>query len=326
MPVRAAVFVVLAMSTFSPLWSQLVLAQAPATTQKRWNPPRTPWGDPDLQGVYANDNEYATPLERPREFDGKTLADVTSDEMARVRASALQQMVNALPGGRVRGPDEWWIQNLDLAKRSQPWLIIDPPDGHIPALTAEAQKRRPFARGSFVGGTFDSPADFSLLDRCISRSVPGSMIPVMYSNVYDIVQAPGVVAIRYELVHEARVIPLDGRRVVGRAIHEHMGNARGRWEGDTLVVETTNFTAEAAYRGANPASFRVVEHFTPVGPQTIAWTATLEDPTTWTRSWTIGMPLQRSQTPLLPFDCHEGNYGLRNMLSAARAEERRPKD
>ena len=152
------------------------------------------------------------------------------------------------------------------------------------------------------------------------------MIPVMYSNVYDIVQAPGVVTIRYELVHEARVIPLDGRGVIGRSIRQHMGDARGHWEGDTLVVETTNFTAAAAYRGANPASLRVIEHFTLVTPQTIAWTATLEDPTTWTRSWTIGMPLQRSPTPLLPFDCHEGNYGLRNILSAARAEERRPKD
>src|SRR5215208_3123379 len=114
---------------------------APLAAAQRWSSPRTPWGDPDLQGVYANDNEYATPLERPREFDGKTLADVTANEMARVRSSALQQMVTALPGGRVRGPDEWWIQNLDLAKRSQPWLIVDPPDGHIPPLTAEAQKR-----------------------------------------------------------------------------------------------------------------------------------------------------------------------------------------
>ena len=321
MQIRTGILIALALSSAGLPPRAAVDAQSIASA-KRWSPPRTPWGDPDLQGVYANDNEYATPLERPREFDGKTLADVTSDEMARVRASALQQMVTALPGGRVRGPDDWWIQNLDLAKRSQPWLIIDPPDGHIPPLTAEAQKRPPFARGSFVGGPFNSPADFSLLDRCITRSVPGSMIPVMYSNVYDIVQAPGVVAIRYELVHEARVIPLDSRGVVGNAIHQHMGDARGHWEGDTLVVETTNFTAAAAYRGASPASLRVIEHFTLVGPETIAWTATLDDPTTWTRSWTIGMPLRRSRTPLLPFDCHEGNYGLRNILSAARAEER----
>ena len=323
MPVRTAVFVVLALSLFSSLPSRSVLdAQSPASAAKRWSPARTPWGDPDLQGVYANDNEYATPLERPREFDGKTLAEVTADEMARVRASALQQMVTALPGGRVRGPDEWWIQNLDLSKRSQPWLIVDPPDGHIPPLTADAQKRPPFARGSFVGGPFNSPADFSLLDRCITRSVPGAMIPVMYSNVYDIVQAPGLVAITYEIAHEARVIPLDGRARVGPAFRQYMGDSRGHWEGDVLVVEATNFTAAAAYRGSNPARLRVIERFTPVAPDTIAWTATLDDPTTWTRPWTIGMPLRRARSPSLPFDCHEGNYGLRNILSAARAEER----
>ena len=323
MGVRTAVFVVLALSALAPMLSRSMLdAQTPATAAKRWSPARTPWGDPDLQGVYANDNEYATPLERPREFDGKTLAEVTADEMARVRASALQQMVTALPGGRVRGPDDWWIQNLDLSKRSQPWLIVDPPDGHIPPLTAEAQKRPPLARGSFVGGPFNSAADFSLLDRCITRSVPGAMIPVMYSNVYDIVQAPGLVAITYEIAHEARVIPLDGRARVGPAFRQYMGDSRGHWEGETLVVEATNFTAAAAYRGSNPARLRVVEHFTPVAPDTIAWAATLDDPTTWTRPWTIGMPLRRQRSPSLPFDCHEGNYGLRNILSAARAEER----
>jgi hypothetical protein len=183
-------------------------------------------------------------------------------------------------------------------------------------------KRPPFARGSFVGGPFNSPADFSLLDRCITRSVPGAMIPVMYSNVYDIVQAPGLVAITYEIAHEARVIPLDGRARVGPAFRQYMGDSRGHWEGDMLVVEATNFTAAAAYRGSNPARLRVIERFTPVAPDTIAWTATLDDPTTWTRPWTIGMPLRRARSLSLPFDCHEGNYGLRNILSAARAEER----
>ena len=297
---------------------------------KGWTPPRTPWGDPDLQGVFANDNEYATPLERPEEFAGRTLADITAEEMARVRQSAQQRMVAALPGGRVRGPDEWWIENLDLSKRSQPWLVIDPADGRIPPLAAGANPAR--ARGSFVGGPFNGPQDFSLLDRCISRSVPGSMIPVMYGNVYEIVQAPGYVAITYEIVHEARVIPLDPvsrngstpflqRPRAGAAVRQHMGDARGRWDGTTLVVETTNFTAAAAYRGSNPAALRVTERFTPVAPDVIAWTATIDDATTWSRPWTIGMPLRRDRYPSLPFDCHEGNYGLRNILSAARAAE-----
>ena len=297
-------------------------AQAPAAAA-RSSAPRTPWGDPDLQGVYANDDEYATPLERPDEFAGRTLADLSAADLARVRASAQQRMVAALPGGRVRGPDEWWLQNLDLSRRNQPWLIVDPPDGRIPALTPQGQARAKAARprGSFLGGPFDSPDDFSLLDRCITRGVPGAMIPVMYSNVYEIVQAPGTVAITYEIAHEVRVIPLDGRPHVGAAIRGHMGDARGRWEGDTLVVETTNVTAAAAYRGANPATLRVTERFTPAGADTIAWSATLDDPGTWTRPWTIAMPLRRYPHPLLPFDCHEHNYGLMNILRGARAVE-----
>ncbi len=304
------------------LVSQAPAAAVPPARAKSWSPPRTPWGDPDLQGVFANDNEYATPLERPAEFDGKTLADLTAADLAAVRATATQRMLAALPGGRVRGPDEWWLQNLDLSKRSQPWLVVDPPDGRIPPLTPEAQKRTAEVRGSFVRTTFNSVEDFSLLDRCISRSVPGSMIPVMYNNVYEFVQAPGYVAITYEIIHEARIVPLDGRPAVGAAIRQYMGDPHGHWDGNTLVVQTTNFTASAAYRGANPATLRVTERFTPISADVIAWTATLDDPTTWTRPWTIGMPLRRERQPSLPYECHEGNYGLRNILSAARATDR----
>ena len=295
--------------------------QGPAAP-RRWAPAATPWGDPDLQGVFANDNEYATPLERPAEFDGRTLADISPTEMDAIRQQARQRMLAALPGGRVRGPDEWWLQNLDLSKRNQPWLIVDPADGHVPPLTPEAMRRATPARGSFIGGPFNGPEDFSLLDRCITRGVPGSMIPVMYDNVYEIVQAPGFVAITYEIVHEARVIPLDGRGHVGPRVPQYMGDPRGHWEGTTLVVETTGFTAAAAYRGANPASLRVVERFTPIAPDVLAWTATLNDPATWTRPWTIAMPLRRYGHPSLPYECHEGNYGLKNILSAARAAEK----
>ena len=296
-------------------------ARQRSTVAKPWAPPSTPWGDPDLQGVFANDNEYATPLERPAEFDGRTLGDISPMEMAAIQRSARERMLAALPGGRVRGPDEWWLQNLDLSKRSQPWLVIDPADGHIPPLTPDGRRRATAARGSFIGGPFNGPEDFSLLDRCITRGIPGSMIPVMYDNVYEIVQAPGYVAITYEIVHEARVIPLDNRSHVGAGVQQYMGDPRGHWEGNTLVVETTHFTAAAAYRGASP-SLRVVERFTPIAPDVIAWTATLNDATTWTRPWTIAMPLRRYGHPSLPYECHEGNYGLKNILSAARAAEK----
>jgi hypothetical protein len=178
-------------------------------------------------------------------------------------------------------------------------------------------------RSSFVGGPFDGPEDFNPLERCISRGLPGSMIPVMYGNVYQIAQSPGYVVITYEIVHEARVIPLDGRSHVGAAIHEHMGDARGHWDGNTLVVETTNFTMLTVYRNANPARLNITERFTPVARDRIAWTATLDDPTTWAAPWTIAMPLTLDPQPAMAFECHEGNYGLRNILSAARAAEQK---
>jgi len=299
---------------------------AAAAAQSGYSPPRTSWGDPDLEGVFANDNEYATPLERPAELAGKTLADITPEEFAEIRRKATEKMIAALAPGP-RGPDQWWLENLDLTKRSQPWLIVDPPDGKVPALTAEAQKRAGSrVRSSFVGGPFDGPQDFNPLERCISRGLPGSMIPVMYGNVYQIVQSPGYVVITYEIVHEARVIPLDGRAHVGAAIHEHMGDARGHFERDTLVVETTNFKALTAYRGANPERLKITERFKRVAPDKIAWSATMDDPTTWTKPWTIAMPLTLDPQPAMAFECHEGNYGMRNILSAARAAESKPEN
>ena len=293
--------------------------------KKPWTPPRTSWGDPDLQGSFSNGDEYTTPLERPERFAGRRLEDIKGDELAEVRRAQLQGVIDGLPGGRVRGPDGWWVQNLKFGKGGRAWMVEDPPDGKIPALTPEAQQR---ARGpgrqrsSFAGGPFDGPEDFGLLDRCISRSVPGSMIPVMYGNTYQFLQTPGYVAIVYEIIHETRIIPLDGRPHVGPGIRQHMGDARGHWEGETLVVETTNFTGAAAYRGSNPATLRVTERFTRVAADTIKWTATLDDPTTWTRPWTLGMPLTADPQGVMAYECHEGNYGLRNILSAARAEDK----
>jgi len=312
---------------YAPLVAIAVsLVTSPAAGQggRSWSPPRTPWGDPDLQGVFTNSNEYATPLERPEKFAGRRLEDVTNEELAAIRRVAQQQAIAGLAPGP-RGPDYWWLENLALEKRNQPWLIVDPPDGRIPALTAEGQKRVRDAgrvRSSFAGGPINGPEDLNYLERCISRSVPGSMIPVMYGNNYQIVQTPGYLAITYEIIHETRIIPLDGRPHVGQAIRQHMGDARGRWEGDTLVVETTNFRSETAYRGANAATLRLVERFTRVAPDRIAWTATIHDPMTWTRPWTIAMPLASDNHPVLPFECHEHNYGMRNILSAARAAER----
>lgn len=308
----------------------VLLAGGPALWAQEWTVPRTAWGDPDLQGVFTNSNEYATPLERPEAFAGRALQDVIDQELEEIQRTAERVMVARLPGGRVRGPDDWWLQNLDLRRRSQPWLIVDPSDGTIPTVTPEGEARNRRAgrvRSSFVGGPFDGPEDLGLLERCITRSVPGAMLPVMYSNTYQIVQTPGFVALVYEILHETRVVPIvqpgddlsGGRLHGGEAIRQDMGDARGYWEGDTLVVETTSFTSESAFRRSDPATLRVTERFTRVAPDTIAWEATIDDPATWTRPWTIAMPLRRDTYPLLPFDCHEHNHGLRNILSAARA-------
>ena len=161
-------------------------------------------------------------------------------------------------------------------------------------------------------------------DRCISRGLPGSMMPAIYGSSYEIVQAPNFVAIVYEMVHETRVISLDGQPHVGKGVTSYMGDARGRWEGETLVVETTNFKDQIAYRNANGETLRLIERFTATGPNSVEWAVTVDDPTTWTKPWTFAMNLTKKDATQRPFEyaCHEGNYGLRNILSAARAEEK----
>jgi hypothetical protein len=310
-------------------------AQAPAPAKakagktksaKTWTPPRTPWGDPDLQGWLTNVNENGTPLERPAQFEGRSLDDVRGEELAKIRRGIQQRTLSNFEGP-IHGPDHWWQDDLNLEKGGQAWLVVDPPDGKVPPLTPQAQKRaaaRAEARKTSGRGPADSPADRSLYDRCISRGLPGSMMPAIYGNSYQIVQSPGYVAIRYEMVHETRLIPLDGRPQLGGAIRQYMGEGRGRWEGDTLVVETTNFRDESTYRGSNAATLKITERFTRVAPDKIRWAVTLNDPETWTRPWTFAMPLTiDDQQPVFEYGCHEGNYGLRNILTAARAEEKK---
>jgi len=212
--------------------------------------------------------------------------------------------------------------------------VVDPPDGKIPPLTQEAKDRaaaRAAARRASGRGPADSWEDLTLYDRCITRGLPGSMMPVIYGNSYQIVQAPGYVAIRYEMIHETRVIPLDQRPHIGDGIRTYMGDARGHWDGATLVVETTNFNGKnatdvAGYgspeRGASP-HLKIVERFKPVGPKAIEWSVTFDDADTWARPWTFAMNLTKDDSQgVYEYACHEGNYGLTGILSAARAEEK----
>jgi hypothetical protein len=207
--------------------------------------------------------------------------------------------------------------------------VIDPEDGRVPALRPDAKARiESLVRvgGSFGNGPFNSHLDFSLWDRCITRGLPGSMMPGQYGNSFEIVQAPGVVAIRYEMVHETRVIPLDGRPRVAGGLSMDMGDARGWWDGDTLVVETRHFKPRSVYRDANAATMRLTERFRRTSASSVEWTVTVDDPATWTRPWTFSIPLtMNNREPVLEYACHEGNQAIRNILSAARTAERHPK-
>ncbi len=301
---------------------------------KPWKVPRTPWGDPDLQGTYTNKYEQSTPLERPDQFVGRRADEVTGAELARVLEERQRQVLGR-PAGV--GPSQF-RDSLEVTKGSRAWLIVDPPEGRVPPRTPEARRRlgppdptldtgingvfnqRVRTASSFGEGPFDGPDDFTLWERCVTRGLPGAMMPHILGNSYQILQAPGLVAIRYELIHDARVIPLDGRPHLGRRIQLEMGDARGHWEGDALVVETTNFTDRSTFRNAKAATLRLIERFTPSAPDNIEWSVTVEDPATWTRAWTFAMPLTRNEREaVLEFACQEGNYAVPNILAAARA-------
>ena len=293
-------------------------------TRKAYTPAKTAWGDPDLQGTYTNKDESGIPFERPSQFAGKTNADVDDEELKELIEARAKAAVDRAPGiggaDTGAGPTHWY-ENYG-ARNSRAWLVVDPADGAIPPATAESTTRNAErARLRSGHGPADSPEDRSLYDRCITRGIPGSMMPAIYGNSYEIIQSPGWVAIRYEMIHETRLIPLDSRPHVREGITQYMGDARGHFEGGTLVVETTNFKPVSAYRGSSE-HLKLVERFTPMGPKTVQWSVTANDSHTWARPWTFAMDLTKDPTqPIFEYGCHEGNYGLRDILSGARADE-----
>ena len=304
----------------------MVAVAAAQSSAQSYKAPKTPWGDPDIQGNYSNLTEAGTPLERPKEFEGKQLSEISAEELRTLKRQAAERTINNFLGP-TEAPDNWWqVAYRNAENGAQAWLVIDPPDGKIPPLTPEAQQRQQAAaeaRKRSTRGPADSYTDRSLYDRCISLGVPGSMTPMIYGNAYDITQSPGYVVIRYEMIHEARVIPVDNSPHLPSTMKNYMGDARGRWEGNTLVVETTNFHPLIAFRGASE-KLKVTERFTPVNASTLRWEIRFDDPDTWEQSWAYAMPLKRdAEHSPYEYACHEGNRGLANILSAARAEEKK---
>ncbi len=305
-------------------WLVVVLAAgAPAIAQK-WTPPKTPDGQPDLQGVWTNIT--ITPLERPVELAGKEF--LTPQEAAeyekRIVAANNVDRKNLPPEVDVNLAynDAWYDRGTKVVGTRRTSLIVDPPDGKIPALTPEAQKRQADMRAAAAGHATDGPEGRSLSERCLLWATAGPpMLPSFYNNNYQIVQAPGYVVIMVEMIHDARIIPLDGRGHLPPNMRQWMGDARGHWEGNTLVVDTTNFTDRTRFRGSAD-KLHLTERFTRVDADTIVYEFTVDDPTTYTKPWTAQIPMKKSQGPIFEYACHEGNYAMAGMLAGARAQEK----
>jgi hypothetical protein len=312
----------------------LITSALAALAQNRWTPPRTPWGDPDLQGVW--NNSTITELERPPELAGK---QVLSDaDAAALELKAAQNRVDrpAREGDTGTYNQFWFDRGSKVVSTRQTSLIVDPPDGRLPPLTAAGQKRQeerlkrlgPTATGSSGNGPFDSHEDISVVTRCITRGLPNAMFPGGYNNNYQIAQAPGLVVLLSEMMHDARVIPLDGRPHISQNIRQWMGDSRGHWEGNTLVVEVTNFPDRdvtgfgVAYRNGETPHLHLTERFRRMDATTIDYQVTVDDPSTFTKPWTASIPMVKSDNPLYEYACHEGNYSMEGMLRGSRLQDK----
>jgi hypothetical protein len=312
------------MSNVAPT-AALIIAMAAlcAGQTPSWTAPRRPDGQPDLQGIW--NTTTITPLERPKEFAQKQI--LTADE-----AAAYEQRVVSRRDAEPDGPDSvadpavWWERGTKVVSTRRTSLVVDPPDGRVPSLTAEAQKRMQDSRAETRRHPADGPQDRSLQERCLLSNGTGPpMLPGPYNNDYQIVQTPGYVMILIEMIHDVRIIPLDGRPHLAQDVRLWMGDSRAHWEGESLVVDTTNFTDKTHYRGSDQ-NLRLVERFTRTGPETILYQFTVDDPTAFTKPWTAEIPMQATVGPIYEFACHEGNRAMENMLRNARAEERQAEE
>ena len=308
--------------------------QAPKTdSTHKWTQPRTPWGDLDLQGIW--NNSTITELERPAALSGEQV--LTDSQAAALEAKIAESRVDAAPKAGDPGTynQAWFDRGNKVVPTKRTSLIIDPPNGKLPPLTPAGQKwpedrfkkLGPTATGSSGNGPFDSYAEISVVTRCITRGMPNAMLPGGYNNNYQIVQAPGVVVLLMEMMHEPRIIHLDGRPHIGQNLKQWMGDSIGHWEGNTLVVDVTNFPDRdvtgfgVPYRWGETSHLHLIERFTRIDADTIDYQVTVDDPWMFTKQWTASIPMVKSEGPIFEYACHEGNYGLVGILKSSRASD-----
>ena len=285
-----------------------------------WSLARTAWGDPDIQGIW--NNVTATRLERPADFAGRE--QLTVEESAQFSQELAVQRAEREAQPHTGYSASIWFESSDLLAGNRTSLVVDPPDGRLPPLTSVAARMAEVVAEGRRVSPADTWWDRGPYERCVSRGLPGAMMPGFYNHNYQILQTPGYVAILVEMIHDARIIPMDGRDHVDGNVRQWLGDSRGRWEGDTLVVETTNLPhvdqRNVAVFGTSEQG-RVIERFTRTAAGTMDYQVTVDDPATFTAEWTASIPMRRVEGPIFEYACHEGNYGLTNILAGHRREE-----
>jgi len=294
--------------------------------------PKTSWGEPDLQGVWSTAGELSVPFERSASFGDRQV--LTDEEFAqRLKQTATQlasdnaefsietaDTANAGAVGSATSPPPHWLERSETSRRTS--LVIDPSDGRIPPTTDEARRRLATAPAGGGNGPFDGPEQTGMYVRCIARGVPTSVFPAVYNANTRIAQGPGYVAITYEMIHDTRIIPTDGRPHLPSTIRQLFGDSRAHWDGDTLVVDVTNFTNRLPYRGSTDA-LHLTERYRRMDRDLVRYEVTVEDPKTWTRPWTAALDMRRQPGGMFEYACHEGNYALRNILTGSRAADKK---
>jgi hypothetical protein len=315
--------------TIGTVAAVLLVASVPSAQTRAYKAPRTPDGQPDLQGFWTN-STY-TPLERP---DGVTKAYYTPEEAeAAIKLAITRESAQTDPGTVADVHYDFSQFGLDRSQSTfvrnlRTSLIVDPPNGKIPPLTEEGKRRtaQRAEESKKLGGRWDSAESNQLDDRCLIMAGPGPpLMDAGYNSNYHIVQAPAHVMILTEMIHDVRIVPLDGRPQPDGKMRQWMGVSRGRWEGETLVVETTNFNGKNPFRGSDE-NLKVIERFTRIADDTIEYKFTIDDPTMWARPWSAESAMKKTVGPIFEHACHEGNFGLYNTLVGARLEERRQAD